>query len=86
MKRLGDFLERFIKLAQSSDDAKQAVVDSLVKNGIRYSGGIDTITVRGTVATLKLSPIQKSEIAMKQKKIRATLAENPITKHITIVR
>ncbi len=86
MKRLGDFLERFIKLAQSSDDAKQAVVDSLVKNGIRYSGGIDTITVRGTVATLKLSPIQKSEIAMKQKKILATLAENPITKHITIVR
>ncbi len=86
MKRLGDFLERFIKLAQSSDDAKQAVVDSLVKNGIRYSGGIDTITVRGTVATLKLSPIQKSEIAMKQKKILATLAENPMTKHITIVR
>lgn len=86
MKKLGDFLERFIKLAQSSDDAKQAVVDSLVKNGIRYSGGVDTITVRGTVATLKLSPIQKSEIAMKQKKILATLAENPITKHITIVR
>lgn len=86
MKKLGDFLERFIKLAQSSDDAKQAVVDSLVKNGIRYTNAIDSVTIRGTIATLKLSPIQKSEVSMKQQKILATLKENPVTKHITVVR
>lgn len=86
MKKLGDFLERFIKLAQSSDDAKQSVIDSLVKNGIQYGGGIDSVTIRGSIATLKLSPIQKSEIAMKQSKIITTLQQNPITKHITVVR
>lgn len=86
MKKLGDFLERFIKLAQSSDDAKQAVINSLIKNDIRYNGGIESITIKGTIATLKLSPIQKSEISMRQAKIIATLQENPMTKHITVVR
>ena len=86
MKKLGDFLERFIKLAQSSDDAKQAVIDSLMQSGVRYTGAIDSVVIRGTIATLKLSPIQKSEIAMKQSKIIITLQQNPITKHITVVR
>lgn len=86
MKKLGDFLERFIKLAQSSDDAKKAVIDSLVKNGIRYNGEIDSVVIKGAIATLKLSPIQKSEVAMRQTKIIETLNSNPITKNITVVR
>lgn len=86
MKKISDFLERFSKLAQSSDDAKQAVIDSLIQSGIRFSGGIQQIAIRGTIATLKLSPIQKSEVALKQKKILALLGENPLTKHITVVQ
>ncbi len=86
MKKLGDFLERFIKLAQSSDDAKQAVIDALAIAGIRVAPEIQHVTIRGTIATLKLSPIQKSEVSLKQGKILALLKENPLTKNITVVR
>ena len=86
MRKLGDFLERFIKLAQSSDDAKQGIVDAVTKAGVRVNCEIQNVTIRGTIATLKLSPIQKSEVALKQKKIIACLQENPLTKNITIVR
>ncbi len=86
MKKLGDFLERFIKLAQSSDDAKTAVLDAVTKASIRIDMNIQNVTIRGAVVTLKLSPVQKSEISLKQGKILALLKENPMTKHITVVR
>ena len=86
MKKIGDFLESFAKLAQSSDDAKGAVIEAITKSGIRVSPEIKNVTIRGEVATIKLSPIQKSEIALKQKKILDLLSQNPLTKNITLVR
>jgi Flp pilus assembly CpaF family ATPase len=86
MKQLSEFLERFIKLAQSSDDAKQAIIDALQKSGVRVNGGLETVVIRGTIATLRFSPIQKSEVSLRQEKIIALLKENPLTKHITVVR
>ncbi len=86
MKQLSEFLERFIKLAQSSDDAKQAIIDALQQSGVRVNGGLESVVIRGTIATLKLSPIQKSEVSLRQAKIIALLKENPLTKHLTVVR
>ena len=85
MKKLSDFLERFVKIAQNSDDAIGAVVAALKNVGISVKDE-KNITIRGGVATLKLSPIQKSEVALKQKKIIEELSKNPLTKNITVVR
>jgi len=85
MKKISDFLERFAKLAQNSDDARNAVVGALLDAGIRVRD-TKNVTIRGAVATLKLSPPQKSEVFLKQGKIIAALAKNPLTKNITVVR
>ena len=86
MKKISDFLERFKKLAQSSDDAKQGVIEALNNAGVKVNCGVQNITIRGEVATLRLSPIQKSEVSLKQKRILIELAKNPLTKNITVVR
>ncbi len=85
MKRIGDLLEKFSKLARTSDEAKQAVIAILASNGIK---GIDMkkVSIKGGTALITLSPLQKSEVFLKQKKIVAELAQNPLTKNITTVR
>lgn len=85
MKKISDFLERFVKIAQNSDDARNALVQALSAAGITLRDE-KNITIRGGIATLKLSPIQKSEVALKQKKIIEELSKNPLTKNITVVR
>jgi len=85
MKRISDFLDRFIKVAQSGEETKIAIVSILAQVGVKVKNHED-ILVQGTIATLKLSPPQKSEVFLKQKKILALLAKNPLTKKITTVR
>lgn len=85
MKKIGDFLGRFIQLARDSDDARQAVVDAVVACGIKLRDPAK-IKIQKTIVTLPLSPSQKSEVFLKQKRILAELAKNPLTKQITIVR
>lgn len=85
MKRIGDFLERFSKLAQESDTTRNQIVEILAGLGIRIKT-IKNIKVRNGIATLGLSAIQKSEVALKQKKIIEELSKNPLTKNITVVR
>ena len=85
MKQIGDFLGRFIKLAQDSDDAKQAIIDAVARCGITLKDP-SRIKVQKSIITLPLSPSQKSEVFLKQKKILAELAKHPFTKHITLVR
>ena len=85
MKQIGDFLGRFIKLARESDDAKQAVADAVAVCGIKIKD-VSKIKIQKTIVTLPLSPAQKSEVFLKQKKILAELAKHPFTKEITLVR
>jgi hypothetical protein len=85
MKQIGDFLGRFIKLAQDSDDARQAIVDAVAVCGIKLRD-LSKIKIQKSIITLPLSPAQKSEVFLKQKKILAELAKNPLTKNITVVR
>jgi hypothetical protein len=85
MQKLSDFLGRFVQLAQSSDDAKTAVVEALKTCAIKFEG-IQAVSIRGSVVTLKMTPVQKSEVFLKQKKLLVELARNPLTKNITIVR
>ncbi len=85
MKKIGDLLEKFAKLARSSDEAKMAVLGALTANGIKVAD-MQKVSIKGTTALLKLTPMQKSELFFKKKKILAALAENPLTKHITAVR
>ena len=85
MVRIGDLLEKFAKLARSSDDAKSAVLTALHSQGIKITD-INTISIKGSTAMVKLSALQKNEVFLKQKKILAELAKNPLTKHITLVR
>ena len=85
MKQIGDFLGKFIKMARESDDARQAVVDAVAACGIKLRDP-SKIKIQKTIVTLPLSPSQKSEVFLKQKKILAELAKHPFTKHITIVR
>ena len=84
MKRIGDFLEKFAKLAQSSDDAKKAIITSLKSQSILVND-ISKISIKGTSVQVKMSALQKNEVFLKQQKILATLKENPLTKHITKV-
>lgn len=85
MKGISEFLEKFTKIAQESDDIKNTIAEVLGRENIK---NIDAkkIAVRGTIATLKLTALQKSEVFLKQKKIVSELAKNPLTKNITIVR
>lgn len=85
MKKLSDFLGRFNKLAQNSEDTQNALISALATAGLSVR---DTkkITIRNGIATLKWSPVQKSEVALKQKKIIEELKKNPLTKNITVVR
>jgi hypothetical protein len=85
MKRISDLLSRFTQLAQNSDDAKSAIVDALKSVGITLKD-TQNIKIRGGIVTLRLSPVQKSEIHFKQKKIVEELGKNPLTKNITVVR
>ncbi|MEI8130323.1 MAG: hypothetical protein WCG55_02345 [bacterium] len=84
MKRIGDFLERFAKLAQSSDDAKNTVLLVLKKNSITISD-LSKISIKGTSVQIKMSALQKNEVFLKQQKILLALKESPLTKHITRV-
>lgn len=85
MKQIGDFLGKFIKLARESDDARQAVVDAIAVCGIKLTDP-SKIKIQKTIVTLPLSPSQKSEVFLKQKRILAELAKHRFTKQITIVR
>lgn len=85
MNKIGDFLGRFIKLAQDSDMAREAVMQALASNGIKIRE-LNTISIKNSIVSLKISPVQKSEVFLKQKKIIAELAKNPLTKNITVVR
>jgi len=85
MQKLGDLLGRFTKLAQTSDDAKGAVVEALRRVGVKIKD-ISDIAIHKNTVTVKLSPPQKSEVFLKQAKIISILSENPLTKHITLVR
>ena len=82
MKRIGEFLEKFAKLAQSSDEAKKAILTTLKTHSITITD-ISKISIKGTVVQIKMSALQKNEVFLKQQKILATLKENPLTKHIT---
>ena len=85
MKQISDFLGKFIKLARESDDARQAIVDAAAASGVKIKDP-SKIKIQKTIVTLPLSPSQKSEVFLKQRKILAELAKNPLTKHITVVR
>lgn len=85
MKKIGDFLGKFIQLARESDEARQAIVQAITACGIKIQD-ISKIKIQKTIVTLPLSPSQKSEVFLKQKKILAELAKSPLTKQITIVR
>ncbi len=85
MKKIGDLLEKFAKLARSSDETKQAVLKALQDNGVRVTD-MQKVSIKGTTALLRLTPPQKTELFLKQKKILAELARNPLTKHISAVR
>lgn len=85
MKQIGDFLGKFIQLARESDDARKAIADAARAAGVKITD-VSKIKIQKTIITLPLSPSQKSEVFLKQKKILAELAKNPLTKHITVVR
>lgn len=82
---IGDFLGRFAKILRDGDEAREVVVQAAHAAGVRGLS-IDAVVIRGTVATLKLSPAQKSEIALRQGRMLSELAKHPLTKHITVVR
>ncbi len=84
MKRIGDFLEKFTKLAQSSDEAKKTILTVLKIHSITVID-ISKISIKGTSVQIKMSALQKNEVFLKQQKILSSLKENPITKHITRV-
>jgi hypothetical protein len=85
MKKIGDFLDRFVKLAKDSDEVKILIAGYCTEAGVPVSD-IKKITVRKSIVTLSLSPIQKSNLFLKQAKILASLKKDPRTAHITLVR
>lgn len=85
MKKIGDFLGRFIQLARESDETRQAIVEAVMACGIKLRDP-SKIKIQKTIVTLPLSPSQKSEVFLKQKKILGELAKNPLTTQITLVR
>jgi hypothetical protein len=85
MKAISDLLEKFAKLARQSDDAKIAVQEALKESNLIVKD-IKYISIKGATVFLKLSPLQKSELFLKQKKILETLSKNPLTKHIIALR
>lgn len=85
MKRIGDLLGKFTKIAQDSGDARVAIINALKDAGVKIDDE-KKITIRNGIVTLKISPVQKSEVALRQKKILEALQKNPLTKKITVVR
>ncbi len=84
MRKISDLLAKFTKLAKESDDAKLAVIESVSLVGIKITD-IAKVSIKGRGVKLPLTPSQKSEVFLKQGKIIAELAKNPLTKHITKV-
>lgn len=82
--RIGDFLERFAKLAQSSDEAKNTVLQALSNQNIKLTG-VQCVSIKGQSVVLKLTAIQKHEVFLKQRKILEELSKNPLTKNITSI-
>ena len=85
MMKIGDLLGRFVKLAQDSDDAKNAVLSALQSVGIKM-GDIKKVSIKGSSAVIKLTAIQKNEMFLKKKRILGELAKNPLTARITEIR
>ncbi len=85
MKHLADLLGKFKKLIQEGEEIQNHILVVLENNNIRIKDS-KNIKIRNGIVTLKITPIQKSEIALKQKKIIEELAKDPQTKHITVVR
>ncbi len=82
MKQIGDFLERFKKFASESDEAKKVIIEVLNKNNIVITDP-KKITSKNGILRVQISPIGKSELFLKQKKILMDLQENSLTKKIT---
>ena len=85
MKQIGGFLEKFAKILRDGDEAREVVFDACNKAGLKLKD-IQSVSICGQVATLKLSPAQKSELFLKQKRILDEIAKHPLTKGITVVR
>lgn len=85
MKQLGDFLGKFKKFLQEGEEVQNKILIVLEKNNIRIKD-TKNIRIRNGIVNLKISPIQKSELALKQKKIIEDLNQDSQTKHITVVR
>ena len=85
MIKISDLLGRFSKMAAESDTVKAEVARIVTECGVTIRDA-NKITIRKGIATLGLSSIQKSEVALKQQKILSALSGNPLTKSITVVR
>lgn len=85
MKRLSDFLGRFKKYADQSDLAQEVVFNTLNTVGFSILDK-KNIVLQGKGVSIKLSPLQKNELFLKQGKILSLLKKNPLTAHIEHIR
>ena len=84
-KRAGDLLQRFTQLTKNTTEVKEYIQNTLAEAGI---SSVETkyMTIKGSTLFLKISPLKKSEVFLKQAKILAFLQKNPPTAHITQIR
>ncbi len=82
MKKIGDLLGKFTSIVVKSVSTREAVIAAFENAGIKVIDQ-NNMTINGNVVRLKASAIVKNEIFLKQQKILAELAKNPLTKNIT---
>ncbi len=85
MRKISDFLERFAQISRESEEVKLLIIGYIQEAGIPLQG-VQKITTQKNIITVAMSPIQKSELFLKQGKLLALLKKDPRTAHITLVR
>ena len=84
MKKIGDLLGDFAKIAQESVLLQETVAEAIRHAGVPIKNA-DQITIKGTFVRVRTTAIGKNELFLKQKRILDELAQNPLTKNITRV-
>lgn len=79
-RQIGDLLSRFAKVSEDGEEARLIVCMALLSAGIRMDKR--DVRINNKMAFVKVSPIQKSQLFLKQAAILAELKKNPLTKNI----
>jgi hypothetical protein len=81
MRQIGDYLERFKKIASRGTEGKQAVLDALRVCGIQVAEST-AVTIRAQSVSVRLHGAQKTELYLKKQKVLLEFKKHPLLAHI----